>query len=304
MPQQELETIVSINRGRYYLGKGRAEAAEDAFRQALAKDAAHAGIYNDLAYSLAQQQRYLEAEETYRKALALSPKNIVIMGNLAQLLYETARIEQAIAQYDEIIDIYNKTRPEVLRNIVGMAIPEDELSQCYRNKAVCYYALGRFDEALCYSALAAAKSSDIDQTGQHARMLLSLDRIAEALSTLRNVVLAQQANVPPKILLDYAIVLYVTGDKGLAKAAVSKFLGLSKASRSDLRTARLIKLQLALDEKSNKDAEFIRETLFEEEKDFCKLNTLDPDNYWPLAFADSMNSLRDKLCDERDKPVE
>ena len=303
LPQKELDIITAMNEGRYYAARGRAEAAEDAYRRALALDAREGGIYNGLAYSLQQQRRYAEAEEMYRHALALSPKNIFFRENLARLLYEKGNPSAAVSEYQNVIDTYNSVKPEVLAEISGVDVPKNQLSRTYRNIAVSYYAMGRFDEAVCYSSLTVKSANDVGEAAQHARMLLSLEHVSEAAQTLRDAITAHQGNVPAGMLVDYAMVLYLSRDYGLAKAAVSRALEISSMTRADRRTAQLIKLKLAIFDKSTKDAQFTRDSLLEEDKEFCRLPNLDPNNYWPKAFSEDMNVLKDKLCNEKEQSI-
>jgi hypothetical protein len=303
LPREELEVISLIDQGKNYAARGRAELAEDAFRKALAMQPTMGSLYNDLGLALQSQQRLSEAETVYRKALELLPNNVIARDNLARVLYQKGEPESALKEYDLIIDVINRVPADQVLQSSGAELGNDELIRVYRDKAIVYYDLGIYDEAVCYSWLASSLAASFVEAGQHARLLMSLDKTQQALQVLRDVVTVHQANVPSKILLDYSIALFVTGDHNLAKAAITRMLGFAVISRADRRTAHMLKLLLAIEEKSEKEATIIKDTLLEEDSDLCELDFIDKENYWPISFIDEMKALLGRLCNDKDKPI-
>ncbi|MCB0324298.1 MAG: tetratricopeptide repeat protein [Bdellovibrionales bacterium] len=327
LPRAELQVISLVRRGKDYSASGRADLAEGEFREALALRPQNESIYNDLGYVLQAQGRSDEAEAVYRAGLALAPNNAVLRANLARTLYRQGQLGPAIKEFHALLDITLDTETEELSRQYGEEFTPEEFVGIYRDLAMAYYLLGINDEAACYSTLAFLMGANIYEAGRHARLLFSLNRVTIALHILRDVVVARNAAVPAKILLDYGIALYLTDDYTLAKAALGRVLQQSEASRVDRRTARLVLLGIAVDSAGGwtaletKDAEGGAEEtsapaselskeirslysgLREEDPRFCERVQLDSDHYWPIALSDALDELREKLCDEANESL-
>ena len=78
---QDLRTLLA--EGSEALQAGNNAAAEDAFRRALALQPASIEILNDLAISLARQNKHAESIAFYERALKLKPGDPTTTRNLA-----------------------------------------------------------------------------------------------------------------------------------------------------------------------------------------------------------------------------
>jgi tetratricopeptide (TPR) repeat protein len=223
----------------------------------------------------------------------------VLQDNLARALYRRGELGGAIKAYHELLDAYLRSDAKKLRSQLGEDFTEAEFVNVYRNLAMAYYSLGVTDEAACYSALAYIIGSNVYEAGRHARLLFSMNKENIALSVLRNTVIARQGNVPAKILLDYGIALFLSGDYTLSQASLSRVLQQTGGTRVDRRTARLLKFSIAQETGgSNKEQESLYEGLLEEDSRFCERTDLDQDNYWPVRLDEIIAGLQSELCDE------
>ena len=235
---KELQLVSVLRRGKEYSKTGRMDLAEREFRLAARQRPGLDNIYNDLGFVLQSQARYQEAAQWYEKALAVEPKNTIARDNLARLLYQTEEYRPSLIENLKLIDVILSTEATELIRTVGEPYGEQDLVSIYRNLANIYYTVGVLDDAVCYSWLAHILGANTYQAGQHARMLLSIDKNAAALITLRDVFVTNQGKVPAKLVLDYGIALYLSGNATLARTAAARVLGQRDAERIDRRTAR------------------------------------------------------------------
>ena len=74
-------------------------AAQDLYRQAIARDDRHADAHINLGRLLQRDGLADEAERCYRKALEREPEHALAWFNLGTILEDTNRGEEAIASY-------------------------------------------------------------------------------------------------------------------------------------------------------------------------------------------------------------
>ncbi len=275
------------------------DLAEREFRRAIEQRPGLDNLYNDLGYVLQSQARYDEAAEWFTKALEVEPKNAIARDNLARLLYQTEEFRPSLIQHLKLMDTIMSSDAIALNDTVGEPYGEQDLVEIYRNMANIYYTVGVLDDATCYSWLAHILGANTYQAGQHARMLLSIDKNTAALITLRDVFVANGGRVPAKLLLDYGIALYLGGNTSLAKTAAGRVLTQRDAERIDRRTARLLSLLVS----SEKERTLLTESLFEEEPKICELEVLDSEQYWPIQFYDSVEKLVMTVCEDVEQSV-
>ncbi len=299
LPKKELALLSLLKQGTDFSASGRHDLAEREFRKALKLNPTNPKIYNDLGFVLQAQARFIEAENFYRKGLKYQPKNVVLMDNLARTLYGRGNIGESIKIYFQVLDLYHSLERETLREQLNAEFTDAEFVPTYRSIAMAYSALGMNDEAACYSTLAYIIGSNIYEAGRHSRLLFSMNKEVVALSVLKNTFIARQGNVPPKILLDYGIALFLNGDYQLSKASLARVLQLNTGTRVDRRTARLLRLMI-LDRVGGgkKERETLFENLNEEDTRFCEQSDLDRNKYWPLRLAREIKTLQTELCDE------
>jgi Flp pilus assembly protein TadD len=93
-PQQKFSQVLA--RGSQALQKGDNVAAEQAFREALAFDPDSVPVLNNLAISLARQQRETEAITLYERALHLKPGDSVTRRNLGAAYFRARQYGPAL----------------------------------------------------------------------------------------------------------------------------------------------------------------------------------------------------------------
>jgi tetratricopeptide (TPR) repeat protein len=111
-----------------------AEAAQDAYEQALAADLAHAGAATNLGRLLHESGRLDEAERVYRAGLAACGSDALLHYNLGVLLEDAGRPDEAAQSYER-------------------ALADDAgLADCHYNLACLYQTQGRPKEAIRHLA--------------------------------------------------------------------------------------------------------------------------------------------------------
>jgi tetratricopeptide (TPR) repeat protein len=102
------------NLAAHYVSRKRYAEAEALYREAIAMQTDPL-MFNNLATLLHQRGRPMEAEELYRKALGLfdKPKREAIQphGNLAVLLADSNRVDEALAQFQIVVRLLPLTVP-------------------------------------------------------------------------------------------------------------------------------------------------------------------------------------------------
>ncbi|HEX7971774.1 MAG TPA: tetratricopeptide repeat protein [Thiobacillus sp.] len=111
-----------------------AEAAQDAYEQALAADPAHPGAATNLGRLLHEDGRLDEAERVYRAGLAACGSDALLHYNLGVLLEDTERTDEAAQSYERALS------------------DDDGLADCHYNLARLYQTQGRPREALRHLA--------------------------------------------------------------------------------------------------------------------------------------------------------
>ena len=295
--QSELDLATALNKGRNYLQSGRYDLAEKEFRYALKLEPDLAVIYNDLGYALMLQNRNAEAVDFYNTAIQYDPVSISSRINLAHAYYRLGMVEHAIREYQELLYGAELTARTKGRVRLYLLTPQD-IAMINRNLAAAYYQIGDLDEAICRSKQAVGGGVDQAQVGQHVRMLLSVDRNKEALSFVRKAVESLGAGAMSRVLVDYGIALYVTGDKTLAREAARRVVVDPTLETEDRITAYLLLLLTAQnaqdsDFKANSDA------LLDTEQDLCLDGHSIRYEYWPTRFSGDVVNLIKRLCDEQ-----
>lgn len=316
IPAKELKLIATVKRGKDYTSAGRLDLAEYEYRKVIAAGVKNSSVFNDLGFVLQSFGRLKEAEATYRQALDYEPRNLVARDNLGRLMVLREDIADARKQFLRLLDDYNTFTKRELLETLGQDYGVSDLVGVYRNLSMLEYRDGNFDEAVCYSRRAYELNGDAVQTGQHARLLISLGLLPQALEILNKQSAAAPDNVPAKVLIDLMIVLYVTADYDQAGQVVESLINRADLIPYDRETTRLLKLLLISREASqnlatkgtkvNNSEDVLgssqeRETfdaLAEEFPDMCKTYTVDPDDYWPDTLREEMRSQLKMLCQD------
>lgn len=296
IPEDEFELVSTLTAGQQFSQSGRVDLAEIQYRRALELGADLANVYNNLGYVLQSQGRYEEALIWYRRAVEHTSEHIIARENLARVLYQLGKYRAALLENLKLLDVINTTEAERLREIIGEPVGAKEIIDIYRNLSQIYLTVGVIDDAVCYSWLAYITAQNMFEAGRHSRLLLSLDMIDAAEGILRQVVVANQGNVPAKILVDYGIALFLLDRYELAETSASRVLTMEQAGRVDRRTARIVRILIARMDEDKETSKLLEESLFSDDPEFCEREQLDEEQYWPLAFADRVDELVRSVC--------
>lgn len=301
IPEDEFRLVSTLTTGQELSQSGRVDLAEIQFRKALALGADLANVYNNLGFVLQSQGRYEEALGWYRKAVEREPRHVIARENTARVLYQLGQYRAALLENLQLLDIIVGSEPEELRAIVGEPVGNREIVDIYRNLSQIYLTVGVLDDAICYSGLAFAVAQNMFEAGRHARLLLSLDKTADAVGMLRMVVITNEGNVPPKVMVDYGIALYLQQSYELADTSATRVLTSANARPTDRRLARLIRILVAQAREDTATEELVLESVLAEDPELCEATNLDPDQYWPLAFLDKVEALVRSICSDGSK---
>lgn len=100
------------NLGNVEMRRGNRSAAEEAFRKALSLDASSADTLNNLAWLLYEEQRLDEAETLARLAVATpAPDAWMRLDTLARIQLERGACTEALKTWEEALRIVPATRP-------------------------------------------------------------------------------------------------------------------------------------------------------------------------------------------------
>src|SRR5262245_18588521 len=156
--------------GTAYMMGGRADAAEREFRAAVSLDAANDEYLLHLGEALGNQGRYGEAQELLARSVARAPHDADRRRELAMALLLGGKVDQAIAEYEGIVqaqpgDVDALTRlawihaahPDARYRDGGAALRDAEAAQAVSRTpqapvasalAAAYAELGRWDDAV------------------------------------------------------------------------------------------------------------------------------------------------------------
>lgn len=283
LDQNELKIVTYIQRGKDYTLSGRLDAAELVLRKAVRLVPKNPTVLNDLGYVLHAQLRFSEALHFYMEALDQDPLRIETKQNLARLFFDSGDYEQALLRYLDLLNYYVELEAQTKQG------QTNELMLLNRSLAQIYYHQGDLDEAICYSSktfLFGAQASP-DQFTQHVRMLMSANIIDSAKKMLQNYIASAGGETPERLLQDYGILLYYSGDYQLAAEAFARVLSAGQDYETK-RTALLYKYLLALKNQQKEEAQFIFTTVLEEDPTLCKDADFDFFGYWPHGLEEEM----------------
>lgn len=300
LPEKEVRLVSLIRDGGSFAQSGRLTAAEESFRRALILAPDLSNLYNDLGYVLVGQLRLDEAIRMFYQALDLQPENLAARKNLAHALYSKGDYERAEEMYQQVLILHYQATIRAdgkLKPLVPV-----ELSQIFRDLAILSYVIGETDEAVCYSQLALDHNPNVDETGRHARLLLALNDVPAALQVLERSMASPDGLGSSKLVFDYGLALYASGNTGLAQEAFERVLRNENADPNERRSARV--LQLVSWEHSSLDAaarsgfaDTVHAAL-KEDKKICSNNFSKENDYWPQKVTDDVEELLTQNCNE------
>lgn len=224
-------------RASLLLQQGALQDAELAARKAIALRPDDARSWNNLGLALRRQDRYGEAEPAYRQALAINNSFKEVWLNLGNVLIDLDQQEEALAAYRHALALdpfYGEAHENLARQLWRMGrtaeagASYETVAQAYPDdpRALSLLANGKLLFGLAEDAL-----KDLEQamalgavSAQHthlkARLLLRVNRPAEALTVLEGLVAASPDNIP--YLQDLATAQFRNNDPaGAARTAAA-----------------------------------------------------------------------------------
>lgn len=298
LPPAELEMVSSVKMAQDAILGAKPELAEERLRKVLRKR--KGGVYNDLGFALLAQDRPREAVQYFTLAIKTEEGFVTPWLNLARALYRNNELERAIKQLEALMSWNESVKVSGLvldaKKFPDKRVltPQEE-GIVYRNMSVIYYTMGFLDESYCFSEQALRIDPD-GQLGFHARLLLSLERVAEALPLTQAYVVKTRENASSSILFDYGVSLYVLGKTGLANEAFLKVLARGGLAQEMRLAAKLAHLRLSLLNESEEKVDLAYQTFLDEEPDFCDRGEGLIGSYWPQSFIDDIGSTSVSIC--------
>ena len=118
-----------INLGAIYQKEGHFAEAKNQYLKAMQLDNSDDTAYYNLASLYIQQKNYQGAIDTYNKLLMRRPDNVEVIGYKAQALYDAKRYDEALKQYELILnlDSKNKVAREMANDIIYNQFSGDKL---------------------------------------------------------------------------------------------------------------------------------------------------------------------------------
>lgn len=161
--------VYYFNLGNVYRAQDALEAAADAYREALARQADEADYHNNLGEVLAAQGHWEQARDCYARAVALQPGDAVLQLNLAQAQRVLGQPEAAISNYQRAAEL-DPDNPWIALDLgtclqqmgqldaaathyrQALAL-EPDMTQAHNNLGGIHHARGELAEAVaCYTA--------------------------------------------------------------------------------------------------------------------------------------------------------
>lgn len=274
------------------------ELAEENLRKVVRK--MKGGVYNDLGFALLTQGRAREAIQYFTLAIKTEEGFVTPWLNLARALYKNNELEKAIKQLQALVSWNESVKSgdivlDLKKSPDRRQLSPQEEGIVYRNMSVIYYTMGFLDESYCFSE-EALRIDPEGQLGFHLRLLLSLERVQEALPLAQAYVVKTRENASTGILFDYGVSLYVLGKNKLANEAFLKILARGGLAQEMRLTAKLAHLRLSLLNESEEKTSLAYVTFLDEEPDFCDRSEGINASYWPQAFIDDVGSTSVSIC--------
>jgi tetratricopeptide (TPR) repeat protein len=242
------------------------------------------------------QDRFLEAGEAFERSLALNPKNVIARDNYAKLLYRRGGYSASIEQYFILLDTLFSSKKSELKELLGQEFNESELVDIFRNLSSAYFALGYFDEAVCYSELARQRLPDAFQVSLHSRLLMSLGRNEEAFNVMNETIVVTRANVPSFMLADFGILLLERGEYSRAQESFNRALSSARLSRQEREAAWLGAIYAGIRQEKTKEVKLLAKQLLTTQDQLCEEGTIVEQSYWPLGFRDNLIIAKKEVC--------
>lgn len=198
-----------LEMGVSHLAQGDYPSALSELNQAEQLDPNNAAIQNNLGLAYTVRNRPKEAEQHYRKAIELDPRYSDVRTNLARLLIDQKKFDQALQELSLVENDLTYPYPEKALSLVG---------QVYFNK-------GRYKKAEEYLGRAMNVRRDSCITANfYGRTLLEEKKLDEAVGILDLAVENCRSSKFEEPLFFSAMAYYSLGDKDKSKARAQELM--------------------------------------------------------------------------------
>jgi hypothetical protein len=102
--------------------------------------------------------------------------------------------------------------------------------------------------------------------------------------------------VPPSVIFDYGLALYLEGNYDLAKQAFTRVLSISETQPAQLVASRVMRIMCAYKQGAMDEVATLVENAQEEETVTCSMEELGETDYWPNPIKDDLKALLEELC--------
>ncbi len=301
LPDAEVAAVTIVKKAKDLSSSGRYDLAEQELRIAVKMLPNQSSVFNDLGVVLMSQSRYLEAADVFLQATDLDPYNAVALENYAKVLYKDGDYFSSLKQFDKLLDLLFSSSEEQIQKSTGKIYTNQDFVNILRSKASAYYALGYYDQSLCLSNEAMLKSPDIYQVGIHSRLLLSFDRVDESHQILENTINFLNGVVPPGMMLDYAVTLFLKKDYDKSATYTDNALKNPQINSVEKRIGLLTSYMILVMQKKDKEAENLAENMINNDEQLCSINQLMKNSYLPASFEDLLKLVRGRICKSANK---
>ncbi len=198
VPRTEIRAVALTREGLAFAARGRFIEAEFSLERALAIFPKEKVIRYNLAVVLMQQARYEEASEILRDLLRQEPNSASYQEAYLALLLSSGKVEEALSGYDKLFE-------KMLAD--GQKKPQ-EVARLSLAAASALVDRGYFDEALCYGLNAYSFAQGQVVVIQVAELLLRLGQFQRAVEIITDYKTKHGEVSEPRLQVAYALALF------------------------------------------------------------------------------------------------
>ncbi len=281
VPGEELDVVSLVRQGLSAYQKNRYVDAEFLFRQALYLSPKAANVKANLAAALRSTGQFDEAEDILISLNAAAPESLDYLSGLGRLYVDRQEFATARRYYSQAFDTALKKGDF------------DSASRFARNLAAVAFRIGDESAALCQSQMALQLKPDADAYVRHARLLLGMNRAADARALLSGYLSASGSQSGPVVALALSELALGNNDRALQ-------LGRSVETSSDLPrdASEQLKKIIALAKKNlgqsdptaDSKAERPSSELASQTRADREIEATRSSLYWPSTLLDAISS--------------
>jgi tetratricopeptide (TPR) repeat protein len=129
---------------------GQPDRAVESYSDAIKLDPLSSLIYRSRAEAHEILGEYSLAVDDYETILRSNPENSNILNRKAVALFSLGRLEEAIRDFGDAIDVYDKKVERLIKkaNLDEAAKLDPFLARTYNNRGSAFYGLGRIERSI------------------------------------------------------------------------------------------------------------------------------------------------------------